>query len=294
MHADLGRRLAALAAELDVEQRLAADPIRFPRRYVEARDVEIAAVVASGLAYGRVDLFSPVLERIFAIMDRGGGPRAYVDAFDPARDGAALRPIVYRWNTGVDLILLFAALRAVTAGVSLADRFAWDAADADAGAAIERGVRAIRVAAVEVALSCGVSASSFADLPRGFKMIVPVPSDGSACKRWNMMVRWLVRGPDAIDLGIWSHIPRSALIIPLDTHVARIARLVGLTSRADGSWRTAREVTDALRQLNASDPVGYDFAIAHLGISGACAGRFEPAICPGCPLAPVCIAAVGC
>lgn len=274
--------------------RLAADPIRFPRRYHAARDVEIAAVVASGLAYGRVDLFTPVLERIFAIMDRAGGPYAYVMGFEPERDGAELRPIVYRWNRGVDFVLLFAALRSVIGGGSLADRFAWTDVDEDAGAAIERGVSAIRGAAVEVAGACGVRAASFSDLPRGFKMLVPVPSDGSACKRWNMMLRWLVRGPDAVDLGIWRHIRPSALIIPLDTHVARIARFVGLTGRVDGSWRTAKEVTRSLARFDAADPIGYDFAIAHLGISGGCAGRFEPTICPTCSLAAVCIESARC
>ena len=122
-------------------------------------------------------------------------------------------------------------------------------------------------------------------------MLLPSPADGSACKRWNMMLRWLVRPDDGVDLGLWKHIPTHRLVVPLDTHVGRIARVVGLTTRTDGSWRTAREVTDGLAMLNAKDPVRYDFALAHLGISGKCRGKYVASICGGCPLFAVCVAA---
>ena len=94
--------------------------------------------------------------------------------------------------------------------------------------------------------------------------------------------------PDGVDLGLWRAIPPSALVIPLDTHVGRIARLLGLTTRGDTSWRTAESITASLRRFDAADPVRFDFALAHLGISGACAGRRVPTICAACPLDDVC------
>jgi hypothetical protein len=98
----------------------------------------------------------------------------------------------------------------------------------------------------------------------------------------------MVRGPDAVDLGIWKGVPRSTLIIPLDTHVARIARCLGLTDRQDMSWRTAEEITRNLRVLDPEDPVRYDFALCHLGMSGACPPRPEAGKCACCALGTVC------
>jgi uncharacterized protein (TIGR02757 family) len=76
--------------------------------------------------------------------------------------------------------------------------------------------------------------------------------------------------------------------VPLDTHVHRIGRFIGLTRRKDLSWRTAEDVTRRLRSLDPRDPVRYDFALSHLGISGSCASRKDQRRCAGCPLKPVC------
>src|SRR5205085_2486715 len=108
----LGDRLEALCAALDAPARLAADPVSYPHRYEDPRDQEVAGVLASALAYGRVAAFRAVLDRLFAIADEAGGPRAWVDGFDPARDAAPLLPVYYRWNRGVDFVLLLSALKA--------------------------------------------------------------------------------------------------------------------------------------------------------------------------------------
>jgi uncharacterized protein (TIGR02757 family) len=99
----------------------------------------------------------------------------------------------------------------------------------------------------------------------------------------------MVRGPDAVDLGAWRGIvPAAALVVPLDTHVHRVARCLGLTRRRDASWRTAEEITAALRRVDPDDPVRYDFALCHLGMSGACPARRDRARCAPCPLAAAC------
>jgi uncharacterized protein (TIGR02757 family) len=106
-----------------------------------------------------------------------------------------------------------------------------------------------------------------------------------------MFLRWMIRSPrEGIDLGLWTTRSPAALIVPLDTHVLRIARFVGLTARRDDSLRTALEVTDGLRRFDPDDPVRFDFALAHLGISGACRGHRDPEVCPSCPLTSVCTA----
>jgi endonuclease III len=101
----------------------------------------------------------------------------------------------------------------------------------------------------------------------------------------------MVRGPDGVDLGIWKGVPAAALVVPLDTHVARVARRLGLTRRSDLSWRTAEEITAALRVADPGDPVRFDFALCHLGMSGHCPPRRDPARCASCVLAGGCTAA---
>lgn len=284
----LGAYLDRLVAGLDTDARLAADPVAFPRRYTDPADREVAAILAASLAYGRVAAFRPVLDRLFVLADAAGGPRRWVDGFEPARDGIPLRPMIYRWNRGVDFVLLLTALNRLYRTVpSLEQHLVGD----DLPAALDRLVGTIRTAAVASAEACDVAAVSFDDLPRGFRTLVPTPSDGSATKRWWMFLRWMIRSPDdGIDLGLWRTWRPSALVVPLDTHVLRISRFLGLTARTDGSLRTALEVTASLRQLDPDDPVRFDFALAHLGISGACRGRRDDTICPACPLHDVCTA----
>lgn len=249
------------------------------RRYRAVGDIEVAGVLASTLAYGRVSAFGPVLERAFAVLDDAGGPAAYVDAFDPARDAPRWASWVYRWNRGPDLVGLFVALGEVRRSGGLLAAFAPDPRDEDVAPGLHRLITALRGAARR---------TLGRELPRGLRTMLPSPADGSACKRWNLALRWWVRGPDGVDLGIWPQVPRRSLVIPLDTHVLRIAQRVGLTRRADGSWRTAREITDALARFDAEDPVRFDFALAHLGISGGCTGAHVPDVCSACPLAEVC------
>ena len=285
-------RFEALEAATDHAARIAVDPVSFAHRYPDPADAEIAGLLAASLAYGRVTLFRPVVEAALAAADAQGGPAAFARTFDPDRDGAPLRPLVYRWNRGIDLVLLFATLReALARHGGLAPLFrGWRPEDGDVQRVLTRAIEELRVTAVEVAPSCGIRAASFDALPRGFRYLLPSPAGGSACKRWNLYLRWMVRPPTGgVDLGLWDLLPPRALVIPLDTHVARIARLVGLTERTDGSWRTAVDITRALALLDPEDPVRFDFALAHLGISGACTGRHDPAVCPRCPLQPHCL-----
>jgi uncharacterized protein (TIGR02757 family) len=123
---------------------------------------------------------------------------------------------------------------------------------------------------------------------RGFAYLLPDPGTGSATKRLCLFLRWMVRPADGLDLGLWSGVEPRELVIPLDTHVLRISRYIGLTGRRTATWSTAVEITEALARLCPADPVRYDFAIAQLGISGGCLHRRVPDRCGACPLDPVC------
>jgi uncharacterized protein (TIGR02757 family) len=115
----------------------------------------------------------------------------------------------------------------------------------------------------------------------------PRPSAGSACKRLNLFLRWMVR-KDAIDLGIWTHVAASRLIVPLDTHVIRLGRCLGLTKYASPGWKMAADITASLRQLNPDDPVRYDFSLCHVGMMNAC-GFGQSRGNRDCPLKGMCL-----
>jgi uncharacterized protein (TIGR02757 family) len=291
-----------LLADADAGRFLQRDPVVFVRRYAEPKDREIAGAVASALAFGKVDLFFPVLTKLFAEADARGGPHTYATSFTK-KDAKRLAPLYYRWNRGNDFALWFATLgRAVREYGSLAALFtlplrrfapppppmegdeekaSTSSSEGQGEARLEHAITALEAIAAKEAQRLGL------EVTRSFKTFLARPSSGSACKRWNMFLRWMVRPDDGIDLGVWS-LPASSLVLPLDTHTHRISQYVGLTTRKQANWRTAVEITAALRQLDAVDPVRFDFALAHLGISGGCRRRYRAEICSTCALLPVC------
>jgi uncharacterized protein (TIGR02757 family) len=105
--------------------------------------------------------------------------------------------------------------------------------------------------------------------PAGFLQFFPSPLKGSACKRMNLFLRWMIRDKD-IDFGIWKGVPKNKLVIPLDTHIARISKCLGFTRRSSQDWKMAVEITESLKRFDAEDPLKYDFALCHQGIAGVC------------------------
>jgi uncharacterized protein (TIGR02757 family) len=108
---------------------------------------------------------------------------------------------------------------------------------------------------------------SLEDAPPRTKKHISSPIAGSTCKRLNMFLRWMVRKDNAgVDFGIWDTIKPSELIIPIDVHVARIARTLGILTRPQTDWQAALELTNYCRTLDRKDPVKYDFALFSLGV----------------------------
>jgi len=124
-------------------------------------------------------------------------------------------------------------------------------------------------------------------LGRERDFLFPRPERGSACKRHNLFLRWVVRGPDGVDLGLWRAVSPRDLIVPLDTHMARLGGALGLTRRKTPDWRMAEEITDSLRLVCPEDPVKFDYPLTRLGILGVCT-RSRRGVCGRCPVAPLC------
>ncbi|MCU0659920.1 MAG: DUF2400 domain-containing protein [Polyangiaceae bacterium] len=125
---------------------------------------------------------------------------------------------------------------------------------------------------------------------RAARHLLPVPGEGnSASKRLMLYLRWMVRPDDGVDLGLWTRwIDPSKLVMPVDVHIARLGRNLGLTEQTGATWRAAREITAELARFNPRDPVFYDFALCHLGMVQGCPSRRDEVRCEGCGVKPVC------
>jgi uncharacterized protein (TIGR02757 family) len=264
---------------------LHTDPIGEVRRFPDPGDREVAGFLAAGLAFGRVSLILTHLQDLWRRLDQR--PAARADAWT-ARDRARLRGFRHRWVGADDLAAVLAALgRARRRHGSLRALFlaGYDPRASDLSGALARFTDGLRR---ELRPGGARREPRETDIPLGIATFFPRPERGGACKRLNLYLRWMVRADDGVDLGLWRPVRPDQLVIPLDTHVSRISRYLGLTARRTVDWRMAVEVTDSLRALDAADPVRYDFALSRLGILDACPRRVDPGRCRACSLVPAC------
>ena len=288
----IAEHLAALETTVDPQERIAADPVRFAHRYTAREDVEIAAIVAALYAFGNAKAFGNVLEGWFQHADTHGGPRAFVETFDADLQQPHLHRLAYRWFPPQQVAWLLGGMRDLLeqhGSFEAVFQAGYDPGASDLHGCLVAGVGALHRSLIRVSPRFhGAPITSHELLPDGLARFVTVPAKRSACKRWNLALRWLIRPADGVDLGLWTWARPDQLTIPLDVHVSRIARFLGLTHRKSGNWDVAAEITSNLRRIDPSDPVRYDFYLSHLGISGRCPGHREREACAGCRLAPVC------
>jgi uncharacterized protein (TIGR02757 family) len=241
----------------------ATDPIQIVRRFDRREDREVVGFCAAALAFGRVASVLQSIERLLAIM--GDRPADYVRAFNPRLEAGAFAGLVHRWTRGSDLVALVWLLQQMMERSGSVEGFFGEGDDRpaeDIGAALDSF--STRALALDLRAAYG-------RVPKrpGVCYFFPRPSSGSACKRLNLFLRWMVRR-DALDLGVWSRVSSARLIVPLDTHVIRVGRCLRLTRYTSPGWAMARDITASLRELDPQDPVKYDYALCHLGMMNAC------------------------
>ena len=259
----------------------ATDPVHVVRRFSRPDDREIVGFCAAGLAFGRVASVIQSVEALLHVM--GPHPAEFVRAFQPVRDSARVEPLVHRWIRGRDLIALLLVLQRMLREAGTIEAF-FLAGDETAAADVGPGLDAF----CRRALATDLREAYGRRMPQrpGVCNFFPRPSSGSACKRLNLFLRWMVRR-DAIDLGVWTRVSPSRLVVPLDTHVIRVGRCLRLTRYKSPGWRMAAEITASLRALDPQDPVRYDFSLCHVGMMNACGfGRAQRD--RQCPLRGVC------
>lgn len=272
-------------------RRIAFDPLEFPRRYSDPRDVEVAGLLASSLAYGRADVFRPKVAGLLEAL--GPRPGRAVQALTVQQAARMLDGWVYRFNLGADLAVLLLGMGELLRRHGSLDRaFGAGQTAVRSERRPEAGVEGPALREALATFSSNLrEAAPLREIvramgqPRAVQHLLP---QGGASKRLLLYLRWMVRGPDAVDLGVWRSVTPAELVVPLDTHVARVSRWLGLTRRKDLTWATALDVTTSLRHLDPKDPVRFDFALCHFGMSGACPARPEVENCRRCALRGEC------
>jgi uncharacterized protein (TIGR02757 family) len=258
----------------------ASDPVHKVRPFAAPADREVAGFCAAALAFGRVASVLNSIDTLFRIM--GPEPAAFVRHFDPSRPHRDLQAMVHRWTRGVDLAALLWILRQMLERAGTIEQFfleGLDSKEEDVKGALDSF--STRALALDIRRAYGKPPER-----PGVCYFFPRPSAGSACKRLNLFLRWMVR-KDEVDLGVWTEVPAAKLIVPLDTHVIRLGRCLRLTRYTSPGWKMASQITASLRRLNPDDPIRFDFALCHVGMMNACGfGRAQGD--SQCPLKGLC------
>ncbi len=237
------------------------DPLQFVRQQEGREDREVVGLVASGLAFGNV---RQIKRSIGAVLDvLGPRPARAVRRLDPADAARRLRGFKHRWTDGRDVACLLFFVRQMLESARIGGsllRATASPTEADVGTALAS------FSARALALDHGgLYRARRLPTDAGVRYFFPSPDDGSACKRLNLFLRWMVRR-DCVDLGVWSAVSPAALVIPLDVHIYNVARRVRLTRYKSAGWGMAADITRRLRAFDPADPVKYDFAFHRMGL----------------------------
>lgn len=249
------------------------DPLQFVYRYSRPADMEIAGFIASCLAYGRVQQIEKGVGNLLERM--GASPFEFVKNFD-GNKRAVLRSFRHRFTGGDDISDLLELLRVILLKFGGIEKFfvsGYNPADKN----------------IIPALSsfCDSLLNMYSEVhrrraPRTLRYLLARPAAGSACKRLNLFLRWMVRDDD-VDAGLWKSVDRAKLVVPVDVHIGRLSGILGFHNRKTISLKTAVEITDGFAQIEPADPVKYDFALSRIGIVENCTGRYRPG-CEDCEL----------
>ncbi len=226
------------------------DPISFPHSFTKREDIEISALLASVIAWGNRPMILRSCNKMFHDI-MGGAPYSYVmsGSWEQLDD----RQNIHRTFFAADFKYICRGLKSIYTKYGTMEALF-------IGCSVWEGIENLRQELAAV---------------NGGRMLRhisnPVPQKGkpaSACKRMLMMLRWLCRKDGIVDIGIWQNVHPSQLMMPIDVHVARTARQLGLVTRKQNDRRTVEELTAKLRELSPDDPVRYDFALFGTGEAG--------------------------
>lgn len=253
------------------------DPLQFVYRYSEPRDMEVAGFLAAALAYGRVQQIEKSVENLLGRM--GKSPFEFVVNFGGLA-GKKLEGFKHRFNTDKDICELLGLLRDVLRQYGSIEACFAASMEPDEANIINALSRFAGGLLQQHKRDTGAAAS------KGLRYLLSDPANGSPCKRLNLFLRWMVRDDD-VDAGIWKSVDRARLIVPVDTHMARLCKILGFYDRKTVSLATAVRITEEFARFEPGDPVKYDFALSRIGIVEDCNGKYRPK-CNDCELLEFC------
>lgn len=231
------------------------DPLLCVHRFSSDNDVEACAFLASSIAYGRAEMIIRNVNLLLEKMEHR--PSAFIVDTGLKEKRKIFKGFKHRFNVSDDIALLLECLRHIRLEHGgLETLFTGVPQRPTVKENLDHYTMTIKK--IARILSKPVQSS--------FDYLFPSPSSGSACKRLNMFLRWMVRERDGIDFGLWKNVSSSSLIMPVDTHIAQIATSLGFTKRSTADWRMAEEITSALRKFDHNDPVRYDFSLCRAGM----------------------------
>lgn len=244
--------LDELALKYNSPEFILNDPISVPHRYAERHDIECSAFLISTIAWGRRDLIIRSGSRLMAMMD--DEPYKFILGASE-KELRTLDPFVHRTFNGVDAVAFIRALRNIYCKYDSLEGLVHEGLVHEGS--MKGAIMNLRMHFFE------------APHPARTERHVSDVSKGSAGKKINMFLRWMVRRDDnGVDFGLWKSISPSELYIPLDVHAGNTARRLGLLQRKQNDWRAAEELTMVLRGFDRADPVKYDFALFGAGVNG--------------------------
>lgn len=252
----LAQTLDAAYREFHAADYWKTDPLQLVHQAPRPEDREATAVLAALLAYGNVATILTSVRRVLSVLEEFGGPARVLAEWSATRDGVSrrLKTFVHRFTGGRDMVCLLEAMAQT------------QKAHGSIGAHFAAGHTSDALT-IEAALSRLIQDWRSESFGGRKNFLLTDPRDGSCCKRWCMLLRWMGR-QDEVDLGLWqkSGVQPRQLVMPLDTHTARLSRDLGLTRAKTPSWQVALEVTDRLRELDPEDPTRFDFALCRVGM----------------------------
>ncbi|MDT8304045.1 MAG: TIGR02757 family protein [Sedimentisphaerales bacterium] len=253
------------------------DPLQFVYRYDNPSDREIVALLSADLAYGRVEQIQKSLTNLFERM--GKSPYEFVRGFGKA-ERKKLNGFKHRFNTDQDISDLLMLLRKVLNQYTSIEAFfvqGYNPDDINIIPTLSKFCNSL----LDI-YACEHSGKT----SRGLNYLLVNPANGSACKRLNLFLRWMIRDDD-VDTGQWKSIDKAKLIVPIDVHMGRLCKILGFYNRKVVSLSTAVKITECFAEIEPADPVKYDFALSRIGIVENCNGRHRKA-CKDCELIPLC------
>jgi uncharacterized protein (TIGR02757 family) len=253
------------------------DPLQFVYQYSDRADMEIAGFLAAELAYGRVEQIQTSLTNLFARM--GDSPFEFVHGFDRQRR-AKLKDFRHRFTAGDDISDLLVLLNRVLSQYGSIEDFFVRGYHPD-----DRNIISALSKFCDLLLNTHAESHNGC-VSKGLRYLLPRPEAGSACKRLNLFLRWMVRH-DSVDAGLWKKIDKARLLVPVDVHMGRLCRILGLYDHKTLSLSAAVEITESFSEIEPSDPVKYDFALSRIGIVENCTGQ-RRSECELCELFAVC------